>query len=182
MSIHPWKLYFDGLACIEGQGVDIVLISPIGAIFETSVRLEYFCTNNQAEYEALLLGLQILDSMGVKHVEAFGDSLLVVQQVSGNYQCFDGSLNVYLDKCLEIIAILDDFTIHHVPRGENSMANDLAQRASGFRRNQGKLYFLEKPEVPVCQSGSFGFHPMRAVEICSDESGLAKPEVPVSDT
>jgi hypothetical protein len=78
VSIHPWKLFFDGSACREGQDVGIVLISPRWVIFEQSVRLEYFCTNNQAEYEAILLGLQILSSMGVKHVEAFGDSLLVV--------------------------------------------------------------------------------------------------------
>jgi hypothetical protein len=41
--------------------------------------------------------------MGVKHVEAFEDSLLVVQQIVGTFQCLDGSLNAYLDKCLEII-------------------------------------------------------------------------------
>jgi ribonuclease HI len=102
---------FDGSACSEDQGVGIVLISPRGAIFEQSVRLEYFCTNYQAEYEAILLGLQILSSIGVKHVEAFGDSLLVVQQIVGTFQCLDGSLNTYLDKCLEIIALFDDFTV-----------------------------------------------------------------------
>jgi small nuclear ribonucleoprotein (snRNP)-like protein len=64
--------------------------------------------------------------MGVKHVEAFGDSLLVVQQVSGTFQCFDMSLNAYLDKCLEIIALFDDFTMQHVSRYENTEANDLA--------------------------------------------------------
>jgi hypothetical protein len=79
VSIHPWKLFFDGLTCREGQGVAIVLISPRGAIFEQSVRLEYFCMNNQAEYEAILLGMQILSSMGVKHVEAFSDLLLVAR-------------------------------------------------------------------------------------------------------
>jgi hypothetical protein len=78
VSIRPWKLFFDGSACREGQGVGVVLVSPRGAIFEQSVRLEYFYTNNQAEYEAILLGLQILSSMGVKHVEAFGDLLLVI--------------------------------------------------------------------------------------------------------
>jgi hypothetical protein len=78
VSIHPWKLFFDGSTCREGQGVAIVLISPRGAIFEQLVRLEYFCTNNQAKYEAILLGQQVLSSMGVKHAEAFGDSLLVV--------------------------------------------------------------------------------------------------------
>jgi ribonuclease HI len=126
VPIHHWKLFFDGLACREGQCAGVVLVSPRGAVFETSICLEYFSTNNQAEYEAILLGLQILSSMGVKHVEAFGDSLLVVQQVSGTFQCFDMSLNAYLDKCLEIIALFDDFTMQHVSRDENIEANDLA--------------------------------------------------------
>jgi ribonuclease HI len=126
MSIHPWKLFFDGSACREGQGVGIVLISPRWAIFEQSVPLEYFCTNNQAEYEAILLGLQVLSSMGMKHVEAFGDSLLVVQQIAGTFQCLDRSLNAYLDKCLEIIALFNDFTMQHLSRDENTVANDLA--------------------------------------------------------
>jgi hypothetical protein len=79
VTIHSWKLFFDGSVCREGQGVGVVLISPRGAVFEQSAHLEYFCTNNQAEYEPILLSLQILSSMGVKHVEAFGNSLLVVQ-------------------------------------------------------------------------------------------------------
>jgi hypothetical protein len=111
VSIQPWRLFFDGSTCREGQGVRVVLILPRGAIFETSAHLEYFCTNNQAEYEAILLGMQIVSYMGVKHVKAFNDSLLVMQQVAGIYQCFDGYLNAYLDKCLEIISLFDDFTI-----------------------------------------------------------------------
>jgi hypothetical protein len=66
VSICPWKLFFDGSACREGQSVGVVLVSPRGAIFEQSVRLEYFCTNNEAKYEAILLGLQILSSMAFK--------------------------------------------------------------------------------------------------------------------
>jgi ribonuclease HI len=126
VSIHPWKLFFDGSACRESQGIGVALVSPRGAIFEQSIRLEYFCTNNHVEYEAILLGLQILSSMGIKYVEAFGDSLLVVQQVASVFQCFDGSLNAYLDKCLKIIALFDDFTMKHISRDENTMANDLA--------------------------------------------------------
>jgi hypothetical protein len=48
VSICPCKLFFDGSTCREGQGIRIVLISPRGAVFEHSVYLEYFCTNNQA--------------------------------------------------------------------------------------------------------------------------------------
>jgi hypothetical protein len=64
--------------------------------------------------------------MDIKHIEAFGDSLLVVQQVVGVYQCFDESLNAYLDKCLKIIALFDDFTMQHVFRDENTVVNNLA--------------------------------------------------------
>jgi hypothetical protein len=64
-------------------------------------------------------------------------------------QCFDGSLNAYLNKCLEIIALFDDFTMQHVSRDENTLTNDLAQQASDFRSNQGKFGFLEKLDVPV---------------------------------
>jgi hypothetical protein len=102
-------------------------------------------------YEAILLGLQVLSSMGVKHVEAFGDSLLVVQQIVGTFQCLDGSLNAYLDKCLKIIALFNDFTMHHVSRDENTVANDLAQQTSGSQANRGNFGFLEKSDVLVCQ-------------------------------
>jgi hypothetical protein len=70
--------------------------------------------------------------MGIKHVESFSDLLLVVQQVADLFQCFDGSLNAYLDKCLKIIALFDNFTVQHVSRYENTVTNDLAQQASGF--------------------------------------------------
>jgi hypothetical protein len=70
--------------------------------------------------------------MGVKHVDAFCDSLLVVQQVAGVYQCFDGSLNAYMGKCLEAIALFYDFIVQNIFRDENTMANDVAKQASGF--------------------------------------------------
>jgi ribonuclease HI len=96
-----------------------------------------------------MLGLQILSSMGVNHVESFGDSLLVMQQIAGTFQCLDRSLNAYLDKCLEIISLFDDFTVQHVSRDENIVVNDLVQQASGFQANRGKFGFLEKQDVPV---------------------------------
>jgi hypothetical protein len=83
-----------------------------------------------------MLGLQILSSMSAKHVEAFGDSLLAVQQIVSVFQCFDGLLNAYLHKCLEIIALFDDFTVQHVSRDENIVVNNLVQQASDFRSNQ----------------------------------------------
>ena len=88
--------------------------------------------NNQVEFEAFLFGLEFLESMGVKHVEAYGDSLLVVQQVSKVCQCYNGSLNTYLDRCLDIISCFDEFVIRRIPRDSNKKENALAQQASGY--------------------------------------------------
>ena len=165
ITCTPWKLYFDGSVCDDGQGIGAVLISPNSAVFEFSNQLEEECTNNQVEYEALLFGLEFLQSMGVKHVEAFGDSLLVVQQVSKICQCYNGVLNAYLDKCLDIISCFDEFVIRHIPREDNEKANALAQQASGY--NVTKNYFnirkpmqikaeslvLDEPVRPIAETG-----------------------------
>jgi hypothetical protein len=95
------------------------------------------------------------------------------------FQCFNGSLNAYLDKCLEIIALFNDFTVQHVSRDENIVANDLAQQASGFWSNQGKISFLEKLDVPVCQTGQSDFRAMCGATIYSIEPGSAKLDGPV---
>jgi hypothetical protein len=119
--------------------------------------------------------------MGVKHVETFDDSLLVVQQVTDMFQYFDGSLNAYLDKCLEIIDLFDDFIVQHVFRDENTVVNDLAQQASGFWSNRGKFGFLKKSDVPVCQAGQFNFQSMRRSTICFAELSSSKPDGLVSE-
>jgi ribonuclease HI len=131
LTIAPWTLYFNGSVYNEGQGIDIVLVSPSNVSFDFSSRLKTYCTNNQAEYEALLFGLELLSCMGVKHVKTFGDSQLIVQQVLEEYQCFDGTLNSYLEKCWGIIHSFDEFSIRHISRVENHRANNLAQDASG---------------------------------------------------
>jgi hypothetical protein len=92
-------LYFDGSVCNEGQGINIVLVSPSNVSFDFSSRLKTCCNNNQAKYEALLFGLEPLSCMRVRHVKAFGDSQLVIQQVLEEYQCLDSTLNSYLEKC-----------------------------------------------------------------------------------
>jgi ribonuclease HI len=115
----PWKLYFDGSVCSKGQGIGCCIVSTSGAQFNLAVRLEFMCTNNQSEYEALVHGLEILNDIGVKVIEAYGDSMLIIQQIKGDSQCLDLILNEYRDKCLDLIGLLDTFCISHVPRNEN---------------------------------------------------------------
>jgi hypothetical protein len=94
--------------------------------------------------------------MKVRHIEAFGDSLLVVQQVSGECQCLDRSSNAYLDKCLDVIKFnFDEFCIHHIPRHENCRANDLVQEAFGYNVQSKNFHVEVKPmlkdgKIPLC--------------------------------
>jgi ribonuclease HI len=109
-----------------------VLVTPGGEVRVLAIRLEFKCTNNQAEYEALVVGLEVLMAMKVKDVEVFGDSNLVVQQLGGESQYLDGKLNEYCEKCVDMIRRFDTFCIKHIHREQNETANGLAQQASGY--------------------------------------------------
>jgi hypothetical protein len=96
----------------------IVLILPNNLVYKTSVSLEYLCTNSQAKYKHLQLGLQILVDMGVEDIVA-ENSLVVVRQIKGEFQCLHSSLNSYFDRCLDMIN-LHTFTINLISKEENS--------------------------------------------------------------
>ena len=70
----PWMLFFDGSSCKQGGGIGIVIILPWGASFEFALPTEPMITNNQAEYEAILKGLQLLHEVKAKAIEIFRDS------------------------------------------------------------------------------------------------------------
>ena len=73
-----WRVYVDGTANQKGSGIRLVLISPERITIEKSLRLGFSATNNEAEYEALLQGMIMVQKMGGKAMEAFSDSRLVV--------------------------------------------------------------------------------------------------------
>ena len=73
----PWLLFFDGSICKHGCGIGLVIVSPRGTVFEFSIVVEAF-TNNQAEYKAILKGLQILKDTNDEFIEITGDSLLIL--------------------------------------------------------------------------------------------------------
>ena len=74
----PWKVYVDGATNQRGLGVELVLVSPKKITIEKSLRLGFLTTNNEVEYEALLMGMVMVQKMGGKIVEIFSDSRLVV--------------------------------------------------------------------------------------------------------
>jgi len=89
VDLVPWTLFFDGSSCGVGSSICIILVSPCGATFELSFPIEATDTNNQAEYQALLKGIRLLQEIGADAVEIFVDSMLVVNQLIGIYECKD---------------------------------------------------------------------------------------------
>ena len=80
----------------NGSGVGLVLISLERIIIEKSLRLGFLVTNNEAEYEALLAEMSMVQKMGEKDVEIFSDSRLVVGQVQGELETRDLRMQEYL--------------------------------------------------------------------------------------
>jgi len=100
LEIVPWTLFFDGSTCDRGTGIGIVRISPQGRKYEFSLPIVATSTNNQAKYQALIKGLELLKEVRAVAVEIFGDSMLVINQLAGSYECRSEVLITYYEKCI----------------------------------------------------------------------------------
>ena len=103
VAIVPWKFYFDGSQAKQGAGVGIVFESLYGVKTQLAFIVEKVCSNNQVEYEALVLGLELLLQMGIRNVEIFCDSQLIINQVKGQYKCGSILLAPYLVSAQQLL-------------------------------------------------------------------------------
>jgi ribonuclease HI len=94
------------------------------------VHLEFKATNNMAEYEALIFGLNTALSLGVRQLLVKGDSQLIIKQVKGECSCNDPQLVVYLLHVWKLEKDLEVLDLHHIPRAENAIDDDLSTKAS----------------------------------------------------
>jgi len=78
-----WTMFFDGAVNLSGSGTKAVLISLDGQHHPVAAKLIFPCTNNIAEYEACILGLQATIEIGVVKLKVFGDSMLIILQTVG---------------------------------------------------------------------------------------------------
>ena len=91
-----WKVYVDGATNHMGSGVGLVLVSSKRITIEKFLRLGFSATNNEAKYEALLVGMTMVHKLGGKVVEVFSDLRLVVGQVQGELKAKDPKMQEYL--------------------------------------------------------------------------------------
>ena len=86
-------------------------------------------TNNQAEYKALIAALKEAIRLGAKEVDISLDSQLVVRQISGEYRVKKAALKPLYQQAKQLLSLLEDFTITHIPRQQNREADNLANMA-----------------------------------------------------
>ena len=106
-----WKVCIDGAANYKGSSVGLVLTSPEGITIEKSLRLGFSATNNEAEYEALLVGMTMIQKLGGKTVEFFSDSRLVVGQVQGELEARDPRMQEYLNQVRHLQLGFESFNL-----------------------------------------------------------------------
>jgi ribonuclease HI len=138
LSVQTWAMYFNGSACEDGCGIGILLVSPRGVTYSFSVRLPAPCTNNLVEYEAVRKGMELLLEARAEAVEVFGDSKLVISQLTEEYKCESKSLFPLWMQCREQITQFRYIHFYWIPRSQNPEANDLAQKASGYLKDPAR--------------------------------------------
>ena len=94
--LPTWEVYVDGASNQKGSGIGLVLMSPEKVVIEKSLRLNFSATNNEAEYETLLVGMTMVQRKGEKSIKLFLDSRLVVGQVRGEFEAKDERMQGYL--------------------------------------------------------------------------------------
>ena len=91
-----WTVYIDGAENQRGSRMGLILVSPEKITIEKSLRLDFSATKNEVKYEALLMGMAMVQRMGGKIVEIFSNSRLVIGQVKGELEARDERMQGYL--------------------------------------------------------------------------------------
>jgi ribonuclease HI len=126
-----WTMYFDGSLMKTGVGVGLLFISPLGKHVRYMIRLHFPASNNVAEYEALVNGMRIAVELGVWHLDARGDSQLVIDQVMKNSPLPRSKNGGLLRRSLALEDKFHGLELNHVARWYNETADELAKIASG---------------------------------------------------
>ncbi|XP_074301214.1 uncharacterized protein LOC141632573 [Silene latifolia] len=145
-----WELYIDGASNTKGAGVGLVLKSPQGEQIIQAVRCEFKATNSEAEYKALILGLQLALELQISRIEVYSDSQLIVNHVNNVYTSRDPKMIAYLEVEKELKLLFASFNIQQIPRDQNVEADALAILGVAFTpRAVGTIPFIhvKKPAI-----------------------------------
>ncbi|CAN6677643.1 unnamed protein product [Malus baccata var. baccata] len=134
-----WTMYFDGSSTSVAASVGIVIQSPIHNRWYFSLKLDFDCTNNQTEYKALIIGLNVLHDLWATCVLVLGDFELVMNQLNETFRCMSCTLTPHHMVASYLVESFNGVTFKHISRVHNTDADALAQIASRAQLMGGKL-------------------------------------------
>jgi ribonuclease HI len=129
-TAEVWRMYFDGLLKLQGAGTGILFIAPGGEQLKYALQLLFPASNNAAEYEALIHGLNISISLGIKRLMVYGDSLVIISQINKEWDCSNDSMGKYCTTVRELEDKFEGLKFHHVERDRNTAADALSKLGS----------------------------------------------------
>jgi ribonuclease HI len=121
---------FDGSKMSRGLGAGIVFTSPKGDKMLYVLQIHFHTLNSVAEYEALVHGLKLAKEIGIWRILYFGDSDLVVHQVSGECNAKDANMASYRFYVQQLYGFFEGCEFHHIPRANNDEADRLSKIGS----------------------------------------------------
>jgi ribonuclease HI len=145
-----WVMYFDGSLKLEGAGAGVLLISPMGEQRKYVLQIFWKVSNNEADYEALLHGLRLAATLGIKRLLVYSDSAVVINQVNKSWDRNKENMETY---CLEVRKLENKFyglEFHHVVRDNNVAADVLSKLGSTRAQVPAGVFVLElhAPSIP----------------------------------
>jgi ribonuclease HI len=135
---------------LEGAGAGVLLISPTGEQLKYVLQIFWKVSNNEAEYKALLHGLRLAASLGIKRLLVYGDSAVVINQVNKSCDRNKENMDAY---CLEVCKLENKFyslEFHHVVRDNNAIADVLLKLGSTRAQVPEGVFIheLHAPSIP----------------------------------
>ncbi|XP_028062797.1 uncharacterized protein LOC114266101 [Camellia sinensis] len=157
-----WEMYFDGASrSPDGKkqenpknnkvGIGIVFVTPDNAIITHSFALSEGCSDNEAEYEAVIAGLELALQIPIDELSMYGDSELVVKQLRGEYIVKKTSLIPYHERADQLLSQFRKTHIFHVKRRTNARADSLASLAASLTLPDSKTITITVGERRVLQ-------------------------------
>lgn len=129
-DISEQRLFMGESTTERSSGARIVLITHDKVQLSFATWFGFKASNNAAECEALLAGLQLARELGVRKLKIYSDSYLIVGQVLGDFQARKESMSAYLQKADELLGYFVDYNLKQIPRELNKKADALARLAS----------------------------------------------------
>jgi ribonuclease HI len=123
-------MYFDGSLKLEGAGAGVLLISPTGEQLKYVLQIFWKVSNNEAEYEALLHGLCLAASLGIKRLLVYDDTAVVINQVDKSWDRNKENMDAYCLKVRKLENKLYGLEFHHVVHNNNIAVDVLSMLGS----------------------------------------------------